>query len=106
MHFSRTPPIQVRTVGTKGRDLELQPILQHNDDAKVRTDRVRAREKFLHNLGSRIRRDIDVFGRLAADQIAHAATSKVRNVTMSGQPRDDLARGGFHRTFGFHDSAS
>ena len=37
MHCARMSSVDVSLVGAKGRDLELETVFQHDDDAKVRT---------------------------------------------------------------------
>ena len=45
MHRARMPSVDVSLVRAKGRDLKLKTVLQHDDHAKMRTDRVTCAEK-------------------------------------------------------------
>ena len=87
------PPVEISAVGAEGRDLELQSVFQHDDDAEMRADRIGAGENFLHLLRARIGRDVDVLRRLAADQIAHAAAGEIGDVAGRAQSIDERARG-------------
>src|SRR5205085_8100147 len=61
MHLHRMPSIEVSAVRSKGRDLELKSIFEHNDDAEMRADCVSARKDFLDDLRPRVGRDIEIF---------------------------------------------
>src|SRR5438552_8394564 len=97
MHGARVPPIDICFVRTKGRYFELETVFQHDDYAKMRADRVRSLEKLLHNFWPGIGGDIEVFRRLAADDIADATASEVRDMTALPQTRGNFSRRLFHR---------
>ena len=99
VHLCRMPPVEINAVGPESRDLELQVIFQNDNDAEMRADRVGPAEDFLHFLRSRVGRDIDVFRRLPADQIAHAAAREVGNVSGRAQSIDERTSGQNHRFF-------
>ncbi len=80
MNRDRMPSIEVCAVGAKGRDFDLEAVFQHHDDAKVCPDRIGALKGSLHLLGRRIGRDVEIFGRLAAQEVAHAAAREVSNM--------------------------
>ena len=54
------PAVEINAIGAKGRDLKLQVVFQHDNDAEMRTDGVGAAEDFLHLCGARVGRDVDV----------------------------------------------
>ena len=97
VHFCRVPAVEINAVGPESRDLELQVIFQNDDDAEMRANRVGAAEDFLHFLRARVGRDIDILGRLAANQIAHATACEVGGVPGRAQSIAQSARGHFHR---------
>ena len=96
------PPIEVSAVGTKGRDLKLQAIFQDDDDAEMRANRIGAAEDFLHLFGSRVGRDIDVFRRLAADEITHTTAGEIGYTPGCAQAIHERASRGFHRAHRIH----
>ena len=93
------PSIDVRAVRTKGRDLELKSIFEHDDNAEMRADCVSARKDFLDDLRPRVGRDVEIFCGLAAQQIADAAAGVVRDVPGRAQAAHDLTSALFHRRF-------
>ena len=78
MHFDRTPPIEISAIRAKGRDLELESVLEHHDHAEMRPDRVGARKDLLHDFRPRIGGDVDVFRHLTPQQIAHTTARRSR----------------------------
>ena len=102
MDRAGVPPIDICVIGTKGRHLELEAVFHHEDHAEMGADRVGARKKLLHSFRFGIRGDVEIFRRLAADNIAHATASKVRDVAVLAQTRHNFARRLFHRRGSFH----
>src|SRR6266853_3350609 len=96
MNLARAASVQVDVVGTEGGDFELESVFQNDNDSKVRTDRIGAREQFLHFLWSRVSRDVDVFRREIAHHVADTAASKKGGVVVFAQFCRDGARCFFH----------
>ena len=64
-------------VGAERRDLDRLVVIQHNaDHAELRADRHRAVEHFLHDLRTRVSRDVVVLGLDAKDSIAHTSAGE------------------------------
>src|SRR5260370_39923410 len=97
MHSRGMSSIDVSVIRTKGRHFELKTVLQHDDYAKMCADGVRAWENLLHGFRCRAGSDIVVLWRHAANNVAHTATSEVRNVPLATQSLDDPPRRFFHR---------
>src|SRR6266487_6072871 len=97
MHGARPSAIDISIVGTKGRYFKLETAFHHEDHPKMRTNRIGARKEFLHNFWLGIGGDIEVFRRLAADDIADATASEVRDMTALPQTRGNFSRRLFHR---------
>src|SRR5215216_5178864 len=97
MHRARVSSVDVSFVGAKGRNLELKIVFQHDDDAKMRTDRVGARKKFLHGFRLRVGGDVEILWYFATNDVAHATASEISDMTVLPQPCGDLARRLFHR---------
>ena len=53
--FRRPPPVEISAIGAEGRDLDLEAVFHHDDDAEMRAHRVSAREDFLHFFRPRAR---------------------------------------------------
>src|SRR6266581_8781921 len=97
MHRAWMPSIDVSLVGAKGRDFELETVFQHDYDAKMRADRVGAREKFLYTFRLRVGSDVEILWRFAANDVAHATASKISDVAFFTQTLGNLACRLFHR---------
>src|SRR6266487_4820060 len=97
MHRAWMPAVDVSLVGAKGRDFELETVFQHDYDAKMRADRVGAREKFLYTFRLRVGSDVEILWRFAAKNVAHATAGEIGDVAFFTQTRGDLARGLFDR---------
>src|SRR5206468_12754967 len=97
MNCGWVPSVDVRLVGTKSCHLELEIIVEYDDHAKMRPDRIGSWEKPLHYFRSRVGGDVVVLWRQTADHVAHTTTSEVRYVAMLAQACSDLARRFFHR---------
>src|SRR5207244_1122474 len=78
-------------------DLELETVFHYEDHTKMRANGVGARKKFLHVFRFGIRGDVEVFRRLAADDIAYASPREVRNMSAFPQTGNNFTRGFFHR---------
>ena len=102
MHGNGPPSIDINVVGAKGRHFKLKSIFDHNNHAEMRANRVGAWKNFLHQLRSRVGRDVDVLRRFAADNIAHTTSGEVGDVTALAQTRSNFARCLFHRGSCFH----
>ena len=104
MHCARAPSVHVNLIGAKGRDLELEPVFQYNDDAKMRTDRVGAREKVLDSFRLRVGGDVEILRRFTTNDVAHATASEISDMPVLSQTLGDLACRLFHRrkSFLFH----
>jgi hypothetical protein len=61
---------------------------------------------FLHLLGTRVRRDVEILWRIAPDEIAHATTREIGDVTGCAQAIHERARGRFHRVCWLHGLTS
>src|SRR4029077_3376372 len=101
MHRCWVPAVDVGVIGAKGGYLKLKVVLQYDDYAKMRTDRVRAREKRLHSFRARVSGDVVILRCQTAHHVAHATACEIRDVSLLTQARRDFARGLFHRR-GFH----
>jgi hypothetical protein len=97
VHRARMPSVDVRLVGAKGRDLELETVFQHDDDAKMRTDRVGARKKVLHRFRLRVGSNVEILWRFATNDIAHATASEISDMAILPQACGHLACRLFHR---------
>ena len=93
--------VDVRVIVAKGRDFELETVFHHEDHAKMRANRVGAREKLLHDVRLGIRGNVEIFWDLLTDNVAHTAPRKVRDMTAFAQARGNFTRRLFHRR-GFH----
>ena len=102
MHGARPSAIDISIVGTKGRYFELETVFHHEDHPKMRANCIGARKEFLHNFWFRIGGDIEVFRRLAADDVAHAAAGEIRDMTALAQTRGNFPRRLFHQRSSFH----
>ena len=91
------PAIDIGVIGAEGRDFVLETVFHHEDHSKMRANCVGTRKEFLHNFWPGIGGDIEVFRRLAADDIADATASEVRNMTALPQTRGNFSRRLFHR---------
>src|ERR687891_97813 len=97
MHCAGVPSVDIRLVGTKRRHFKLETVFQHDDDAKMRTDRVGARKKFLHSFWLRVGGDVEILWRFATNDVAHATASERRDMAVLSQTRGNLACRLFHR---------
>src|SRR6266699_7048325 len=102
MHGARPSAIDISNVRTKGRYFELETVLHHEDHPKMRANSIGARKEFLHNFWFGIGGDIEVFRRLAADDVAHAAAGEIRDMTALAQTRGSFQRRPFHRRSSVH----
>src|SRR4029078_6367274 len=96
MHRAWVPAVDISVIGAKGGYLKLQAVLQHDNYAEVRTDRVRAREKRLHSFRARVGGDVVILWCQTAHHVAHATACEVRDVPLLTQARHDFARALFH----------
>ena len=76
------PPIYIATVRAECRDLELKPMVEDDDDAKMGTHRICAWKNGLHLFRSGVGGNIVVLWSLATDEIADTAAGEVRNMTL------------------------
>ena len=88
--------IQICAVRSKCRNFKIESILDHNDDAEVRADRVGVRENLLDNVRRRIGRDVEIFCRQTADHVAHATAREISDMAGRAQPLCDFSRSFFH----------
>ncbi len=75
-HRRRPAPIVVFRISAKCRDLEQVVVDQHADHAELRADRNGAIEHFLHDLGTRVGRDIVILRLDPEDSIAHTSAGE------------------------------
>ena len=99
MHRAGVPSIDVCFVRTKRRHFKLETIFHHEDHAKVRADCIRSRKKFLHNFRFGVGGDVEILRSLAADDVADATASEVRDMTAFPQTRGYFARRLLHWRF-------
>ena len=85
MHRAWVPAVDVSVIGAKGGYLELKAVLQHDDYAEMRTDRVRSREKRLHRFRARVSSDVVILRCQTAHHVAHATACEVRDVPLLTQ---------------------
>src|SRR4029453_13861915 len=97
MHCARMFSFDVSLVGARGGDLELETVFQHDDDAKVRTDRVGAGEKLLHSFRRSVGGDVEILWRFAANDVAHATASEISDMAVPPQTCGNLACRLFHQ---------
>jgi len=74
----RTPTVRVRVVAAKCRDFDLRAVSPNQHDAKLRPDQFRRRKQRNDLLGPRVGGDVEILRRPLEEQIADAATDKVR----------------------------
>ena len=96
MHRAWVPAVDVSVIGAKGGYLKLKAVLQHDDYTKMRTDRVRARKKRLHDFRACVGSDVVVLRCQTSNHVAHATTCEVRDIPLLPQVRRDFTRGRFH----------
>ena len=96
------PPVDIAFIRAKSGNLELKAVFQHDDDAKVRANRVRVREKLLHGFGPRTGSDVVILRRQTAHHVAHTTASEVRDIIVLAQTRGNFARRLFHRRWFHH----
>src|SRR5437016_8658352 len=96
MNCRGMPPVDVSLVGPKCRHLKLEIIFQYDDHSKMRADRIGSLKKSLHHFGAGVGGNVIAFWRQAANHVAHATTSEVRDVTILAQAHSDFARRYFH----------
>ena len=104
MDCARPPAVEIGVIGAKGGDFELEPVLDHHDDAEMRADRVGARKSLLHYLRGGVCGNVEIFRRFAADDVADTAAGEVGDVAAIAQTGRDFARGLFHGRC-FHPSS-
>src|SRR5437762_13191195 len=92
MHGARPSAIDINVIGTKGCHFELEAVFHNEDHAKMRANRIGAWKNFLHNFRLGVGGDIEVLRSFAADDVAHAAASEIRNVAALAQTRGNLGR--------------
>ena len=81
MHRARMPAIDISVIGTKRRHLELKIVFQDQDHTKMRPDGVRPRKKPLHNFGSGVGGNVEIFRYLATNDVPDATASEIRDMT-------------------------
>src|SRR5262245_42917648 len=96
MHRAWVPAVDISVIGAKGGYLKLKAVLQHDDYAEMRTDRVRAWEKRLHSFRAGVSGDIVILSCQTLHHVAHATPCEVRDVPLLTQARRDFTRGLFH----------
>src|SRR6266436_9005930 len=96
MHRAWVPAVDVSIIGAKSGYLKLQAVLQHDNYAEMRTNRVRAREKRLHSFRARVGGDVVILRCQTAHHVAHATACEVRDVPLLTQACRDFARALFH----------
>src|SRR6266699_2522707 len=96
MHRAWVPTVDISVIGAKGGYVKLQAVLQHDNYAEMRTDRVRAREKRLHSFRARVGSDVVILRCQTAHHVAHATACEVRDVPLLTQACRDFARALFH----------
>src|ERR1700682_2709081 len=89
--------IDIDIVGTKSGDFELKFVLENNDDAEFRADRMRPPKNLLHFFRKRVCGDVDIFWLLAAQQIPYTTSGEISNMPSFAQTRANFARRLFHR---------
>src|SRR2546430_15084644 len=102
MHRARPSAIDVNVIGTKGCHFKLEAVFHNEDHPKMRANRIRAWKNFLHSFRLGVGGDIEVFRSFAADDVAHAASGEIRNMTALAQTRGNFPRRLFHRRSSFH----
>ena len=85
VHFCRVPAVEISAVGPESRDLELQVILQNDDDAEMRANRVGAAEKSSAPRPGARRSRYRYPSEPAAHEIAHASACEVGGVAGCAQ---------------------
>src|SRR5947207_6710762 len=102
MYGARPSAIDINVIGTKGCHFELEAVLDNEDHPKMRANRIGAWKNFLHNFRLGVGGDIEVFRSFAADDVAHAASSEIRNMAALAQTLGNFPRPLFHRRSSFH----
>ncbi len=87
-HRRGTAAVDVGRVGAKSGDLERVAVDDHDDHAEARADRDRVVEQALHDLGTRVGRDVVVLGRDAEHAVAHASAGEVGDEAALAQAVD------------------
>src|SRR5207247_4271286 len=90
------PAVDISVIGAKAGYLKLKAIFQHDNNAEMRTDRVRAREKGLHSFRARVGGDVVILRCQTAHHVAHATACEVCDVPLLAQASRDFTRGLFH----------
>src|SRR6185369_968497 len=76
-YMARPPPVQVRPIMAKARDLKRLAANEDKNDAKLRTHRNGFRKETLDIFGVSAGRDIEILRRFIEQHIAHAAAGKI-----------------------------
>ena len=96
-HSGRASAIDVRLVGTKGRNFERMAAVNHKNDPELGTNTFSAR-KYLHDLfRPRAGRNVVIRGFDTHHHVAHASANEIRFMTQPAKLANDVDRGvGFH----------
>ena len=98
----RTAAIDIRSVGAEGGDLERFALDDHHDDAELRAHRDGVVEQALHDLGTRIGRDVVILDGDSEQAIAHTSAVEERDEAVVAQAAQDREGLFFLRGHGGH----
>ena len=85
------PAVQVIVIAAEGGHLHLVEHVAHQHHSEVRAHPARAREEIHDAVRPRVRRDVEVLGLDAQQQVAHTPAYQVRLVSHAAQLGDHLA---------------
>ena len=81
MDCARPPAIDIDIVGTKSGNFELKLVLENNDDAEFRADRMRPSKNLLNHFRPRVGCDVVIFRDETAHHVTHTTAGEIGNVT-------------------------